>query len=213
MIQGLDYEQTKFYTWEVTANFTDGVVSKAIVEVHVLDRNDVCPKFSQNVYTVYQTEPMRDGLVIALTGVTDGDETGNLTYSIVSGDSRFIIGSDGIIRANATIETDTMLTRINYPINIRVSDGNCHDDASVDVVSKKIVVNSYLFGEPYYVFQMSEFEEVGTIIHRFSNVGGHKGLYTLEELTPFFKMNATTGKGLFNVSKIPLFIFISYLNL
>lgn len=194
MNQQLNYEQTKFYTWEVTANFTDGVVSKAIVEVNVLDVNDECPKFSQSVYTVYHTEPMENGLIIALTDVTDGDSSGKLTYSIVSGDNRFIIGSDGILRANATIETETLLTLTTYPINIRVSDGNCQDNARVDVISKKIVVNSYLFGEPYYIFQLSEFENIGRVIHRFSNIGGHKGTYRVEEQTPFFAMNASTGK-------------------
>lgn len=177
----------------MTGNFTDGVVSKAIVEVNVLDVNDVCPRFQESKYTVYHTEPLWVDTVVAMTSVIDPDTVGNVTYTL-TGESGYVIDSHGVIRTDRTIQTDSKITKRSYTFNVRVNDEVCSGNTEVELVLRKIVVNSYLFGEPYYRFQLSEFVKVGRVVHRFSNVGGHIGTYALDELSAFFAMNATTGQ-------------------
>jgi len=57
LVQGLNYEQQSRYSFMISANFTDGTVAFADVEVIVEDVNDVCPKFTSSEFVVYHTEP------------------------------------------------------------------------------------------------------------------------------------------------------------
>ena len=96
LVQTLDYETTPKYSFLISANFTDGTVALADVEVIVEDVNDNCPRFTQTEFVTHHTEPIAKDTIVALTSVVDVDTVGQLTYTVI-GDPHFTIDSQGRI--------------------------------------------------------------------------------------------------------------------
>ena len=196
MVTPLDYERQNKYSFVISANFTDGTVALADVEVIVEDVNDNCPSFGTTEYTVYHTEPMVKDLLVAATSVLDTDTVGTLSYSL-SGDSQFSIDQQGRIFTNKVVnDVVHKLDNKLYELTASVSDGRCSANTKIKVVATKILVDLYRFNEPYYRFEIGEEQTVEFTISSFNNKGGFPAKYYLIENTSLFAVNETTGQSL-----------------
>ena len=158
----------------LTANFTsNNVVTTVPIRVYVRDVNDVCPVFTQQLYAVQHTEPLRKDLVIVKLKVNDPDVVGNLTYTITAGDSRFSINDMGEVFIKDELQTNTSMLSTNYPLQVSVSDGKCSNGTTVHVFVYKIVIGSFLFPQPFYKVDISENQPVPYTVEKLINVGGH----------------------------------------
>jgi len=179
----------------ISANFTDGTVAFADVEVIVEDVNDVCPKFTSSEFVVYHTEPMAKDLLVALTTINDVDTVGTIVYSLSGGGDKFRIDQQGRVFTNNLVNDNvTRIEQVEYSLSVLVNDGRCVDNTKIRVVARKILVDLYRFNEPYYRYVIGEEQTLPFIIDEFTNKGGFPAKYYLMETNPAFQMNATTGK-------------------
>ena len=194
MIRTLDYEKQKEFHLVLTANFSnENVVTTVPIRVYVRDVNDVCPVFTQQLYAVQHTEPLRKDLIIIQLKVNDADTTGNLTYTITSGDSRFSVNNMGEIFINSELETNTTNTVTTYKVEVSVSDGICSNSTTVNVFVYKIVVRNFLFPQPFYKVDISENQPIPYTVKKLTNTGGYPADYSLLVSTDFFEVNKSTG--------------------
>ena len=194
LIRSLDYEKQKEFHLVLTANFTsNNVVTTVPIRVYVWDVNDVCPVFTQQLYAVQHTEPLRKDLVIVKLKVNDPDVVGNLTYTITAGDSRFSINDMGEVFIKDELQTNTSMLSTNYPLQVSVSDGKCSNGTTVHVFVYKIVIGSFLFPQPFYKVDISENQPVPYTVEKLINVGGHPANYSLLVSTDFFEIDRATG--------------------
>lgn len=190
----LNFEVRPKYSFIISANFTDGTVAMADVEVIVEDVNDVCPVFASAEYLVKHTEPMAKDLLVAMTNVNDQDTVGALSYSL-SGDNQFRIDDKGRIYTNSIInDVNFKLDLKIYNLVATVSDGRCSHTTKIKVEATKILLNLYQFSEPYYRYIIGEEQARPFTVAQFQNVGGFPGKYSLlENEAKVFAINETSG--------------------
>ncbi|XP_051506018.1 protocadherin Fat 1-like [Myxocyprinus asiaticus] len=193
----LDREERDFYLLNITA--TDGTfVTKAAVEITVLDANDNSPVCKMDVYAQTVPEDVPVGKHIFQVSATDADIQSNaeITYQLSgSGAESFKIDSKtGFVRTLVTLDRE--MTNM-YNLTVRAVDGgNNFCEAAVVIVIDDINDNAPKFtSDPHhvsifentqpgtYVAQLEAFDADtgmnGKIRYSFENSAG--GLFSIEE--------------------------------
>uniref|UniRef100_A0A7M5X211 Cadherin domain-containing protein n=2 Tax=Clytia hemisphaerica TaxID=252671 RepID=A0A7M5X211_9CNID len=194
LVQSLDYETTPKYSFIISANFTEGTVALADVEVIVEDINDNCPRFTETEIVTHHTEPIAKDTIVALTTVNDVDTVGQITYTLV-GDPHFTIDNQGRVITSQLVNDEVRrLNARTYELTATVFDGRCSHSTRIKIMSTKILLDLYRFAEPYYYYEIGEEQKVPFLINRFRNVGGFPAKYYLLESNDHFSLNETTGE-------------------
>ena len=195
LISALDYEASTQEFFHVQANFSDGVIATAVVEINVLDVNDNCPAFASSMSMVTITEPLRAGLWIAKPTVNDADTMPVNTHMYsVSGDNHFQIDQNGIITMKSLLESDRKQEFKVVNLTVSLSDyvGCGPVTHLVSVKIEKVLLQRYLFSERLYKFPIAEDQTTPFLIHCFKNIYGLNGTYAL--------VNDATNSSCFSVS-------------
>ena len=116
-VANLDREIQDTYEFEVNAYKVSPLtgekyLNNATVAVHVLDVNDVRPRFEQSVYTVQLDEENSSGVVLVTVHANDTDQGLNslLSYTIIAGNQSIfnVNSSNGEVTALKSLDYETV---------------------------------------------------------------------------------------------------------
>ncbi|XP_065127833.1 protocadherin Fat 1 [Paramisgurnus dabryanus] len=173
----LDREERDFYLLNITA--TDGTfVTKAAVEITVLDANDNSPVFEKNLYVETVSEDVPAGQQILQVSATDADIESNadITYQLSSnGAESFTIDSKtGAISTLANLDRE--MTDV-YNLTVHAVDRGGHFcRADVVIMISDVNDNAPKFtSDPHHV-SVFENTQPGTYVARLQAFDGDAGI-------------------------------------
>ncbi|XP_036407043.1 protocadherin Fat 1-like isoform X2 [Megalops cyprinoides] len=163
----LDREEKDNYLLNITA--TDGTfVTKAVVEVKVLDANDNSPVCEKSFYAESVAEDTPAGKMILQVSATDADIRSNAEISY----ELFGLGSDQFSIDSNTGELRTLLPldreeRDMYNLKVRALDGGGHNcEADVQIAIEDVNDNAPQFMSDTFPITVFENTAIGTFVAR-----------------------------------------------
>ena len=182
LIDNLDYNTLSIYTLTVKATTLSFIErsSQVLVSISVTDVNDNDPIFVPlPFYTGQVDENDNIQTPVVQVNCTDEDTSNVLTYSISgenpeNGDEYFDITDGGLIIVKQTVDYETAMV---YTLNIRCSDGENDEDATVRIDVNPINEFQPVFLENVYKFDVDENAGIGKTIGYVNATDDDEGIH------------------------------------
>jgi len=213
----LDREKKDYYSLTIVAK-DNGVPSRSSVAslvVHVIDENDVTPKFINSTFSFYIAENEPIGTYVGKVVALDGDVGRNaeLTYRFSSPQNDFSLDAkNGFIKTLRVFDRETLVQRLGQP-HVAL-DVVVHDNGPVRLKDKAQVIihftdendESPTFTKSQYVSQISEDSPVGSPVIKVSATDLDEGLngdlfYYLSEGNEKEHFQIDSATGLISIAK------------